>query len=348
MILRARIVLPVSQPPIEDGAVAISGRRIAWVGRWAELPSSLGGEVRDLGEAIILPGLINAHCHLDYTNMVGRISPPKSFSDWIKAMLALKAAWSYSDFAQSWLRGAQMLLRTGTTTVADVEAVPELIPDVWSATALRVISFRELISLKNSAPARESAHRAVSEWAALPEASENACSANRIGLSPHAPYTTTRELLQFAAGAARRHGWRLTTHVAESNEEFDMFVHRRGPLHDWLQSQRDMADCGDITPVQHLERSGYLSENLLAVHANYLGQGDARILGKRKVSVVHCPRSHAYFGHVSFSCADLNKAGVNVCLGTDSLVTALKIRNKLPELSLFAEMQTLAISRPEL
>src|SRR5437867_2411779 len=148
MILRARIVLPLCRPPIEDGAVMIAGARIVWVGRWRERPSS-EGELTDLGESILLPGLINAHCHLDYTEMAGKVSARKSFSDWIKALVALKAQWGYADFAQSWLHGAQMLLRTGTTTVADVEAVPELVPEIWSTTPLRVVSFREIISLKS-------------------------------------------------------------------------------------------------------------------------------------------------------------------------------------------------------
>ena len=76
---------------------------------------------------MILPGLVNAHCHLDYTAMAGEIPPQKSFTDWIKLITTAKASWSYSEFAESWLEGARMLLRTGTTTVADIEAVPDLL-----------------------------------------------------------------------------------------------------------------------------------------------------------------------------------------------------------------------------
>src|SRR5438046_800299 len=129
MILRARIVLPISQPPIEDGAVVIDGPRIVSVARWSDVEVAAEQNVIDLGDVILLPGLINAHCHLDYTDMAGQISSPGVFSNWIKAIMALKAGWSYADFAQSWLRGAHMLLRTGTTTVADIEAVPELLPE---------------------------------------------------------------------------------------------------------------------------------------------------------------------------------------------------------------------------
>ena len=89
MNLRARIVVPVARPAIEDGAVCLEGGRIAWVGRHADMPASYAGPWRDLGEVILLPGLINAHCHLDYTDMAGQLTPPRHFVDWIKALVAL-------------------------------------------------------------------------------------------------------------------------------------------------------------------------------------------------------------------------------------------------------------------
>ena len=95
-----------------------------------------------------MPGLVNAHCHLDYTDMAGQPAP-KQFPDWIKGLLARKAAASYADYAQAWLRGAAMLLRTGVTTVGDIEAVPELLPDVWSSTPLRVGSFLEMTCVRS-------------------------------------------------------------------------------------------------------------------------------------------------------------------------------------------------------
>lgn len=339
MILRARLVLPMAGPPIENGAILVSGERIRSVGPWVE--AGTRGDVADLGEVVLLPGLINAHCHLDYTGMAGKISPPRSFADWIKTIVALKAEWSYTEFADSWLKGAEMLLRSGTTTVADVEAVPELLPEMWQATPLRVISFRELINLKNAAA--EPLVRDVAEkWAALPNADR------RAGLSPHAPYTTSAELLSVAAHEARKRGWLLTTHVAESEQETDMFMYRHGPLYDWLKGQRDMSDCGYGSPIHHLEQADYLGDNLLAVHVNYLWRDDAATLGKYGVSVVHCPRSHEYFRHLFFPRRELAAAAVNVCLGTDSLASMRKARGKLPELNMFAEMRALASNEPEL
>jgi cytosine/adenosine deaminase-related metal-dependent hydrolase len=342
MILRARVVLPLSQPPIDDGAVVISGGRIRGVGRWRDLAATPAENTFDLGESVLLPGLVNAHCHLDYTGLAGQIAPPKSFADWIKALVALKAGWDYSDFAQSWLHGAKMLLRSGVTTVADIEAVPVLLPEVSESTPLRVISFLEMISFKSSHSAREMVQTAVAKLKSLPREKF------RGGLSPHAPYTTGPELLQLASSTARQKKLRLTMHVAESAEEFDMFCHRRGRLFDWLKSQRDMSDCGLSSPVRHLDRHGMLADNLLAVHVNYLADDDANLLSKRGVSVAHCPRSHAYFRHQRFPLEELTSRGVNVCLGTDSLVSMAKIRRRQLELNMFSEMQSLAANAPAL
>jgi aminodeoxyfutalosine deaminase len=342
MILRARLLLPMAGPAIENGAVVINGERISSVGSWADISPHLAGHVDDLGDVVLLPGLINAHCHLDYTAMGGKISPPRSFADWIKAIVALKAEWSYTEFAQSWLRGAEMLLRSGTTSVADVEAVPELLPDMWQSTPLRVISFRELINLKSPSTAEELVRKTAQQWAALPDSN------GRIGLSPHAPYTTNADLLSVAAHEARNRGWLLTTHVAESEQEFEMFMYRHGPLYDWLKNQRDMSDCGQGSPVRHLESADYLGDNLLAVHVNYLWRDDASILSKYGVSVVHCPRSHEYFRHLLFPHRELADAGVNICLGTDSLASVRKQSGTALELNMFAEMRTVAAKEPEL
>jgi cytosine/adenosine deaminase-related metal-dependent hydrolase len=343
LLLRARVVLPVSQPPIREGAVLVSGNRVVEVGRWRDLSAHRRPRTVDLGEAVLMPGLVNAHCHLDYTDMAGQFLSPKKFADWLKLITEAKAGWGYSDYAQSWLNGARMLVRTGTTSVADIEAVPQLLPEVWGATPLRVFSFLEMIGIRG--------HRRPP--AIVQEAVERIDSLKgfrgRPGLSPHAPYSTVPELLRLSAQTARRRKWRLTTHLAESAMEFEMFAGGRGEMFDWLQrSGRDMSDCGLGTPVQHLERCGALSERMLAAHANYLGRQDAALLAKRKAHVVHCPRCHFYFHHDPFPLRRLARAGVNVCLGTDSLASVYKTRRQTVELNLFEEMRALARNEPAL
>jgi cytosine/adenosine deaminase-related metal-dependent hydrolase len=337
MILRSRLVLPVSQPPIQNGAVQVAGNRVAAVGSWKTLSSQGGEPAVDLGDSILLPGLVNAHCHLDYTGMSGMVPPQRSFTDWIKLITSAKAGWNYTEFAASWLQGARMLERTGTTTVADFEAVPELLPEVWTATPLRVLSFLELTGVKSRRNPRAIVREAVARIETLPR---GRC---RAALAPHAPYSTVPELLRLAAQTARSRQWPTSVHVSESAQEYDMFMHGCGDMYEWLRrNERDMGDCGIGSPIQHLERCGALGESLVAVHVNYLGENDAALLGKNKVSVVHCPRSHSYFQHCAFPLPDLITAGVNVCLGTDSLATVYKTPKASVELSMFEEMRRFA------
>lgn len=337
LLLRARAVLAVSSPPISNGAILISGNRISQIGNWRDLKSAERDEIIDLGENILLPGLINAHCHLDYTDMAGEFPPPRIFSDWLKLITTAKGHWSKSDYATSWLNGAQMLMRTGTTSVGDIEAIPDLLPEVWNLASLRVISFLEMIGITGRREPDAIVQDALDKIDSL---KNGRCCA---GLSPHAPYSTLPKLLKLSSDAARKRGLRLCVHVAESSQEFEMFVHARGEMHDWLRrSTRDMSDCGLGSPVQHLQRCNALGENLLAIHVNYLANGDAALLTRHKVHVVHCPRSHHYFRHGSFPLRRLLKAGVNICLGTDSLASVVKSRREKAELNMFEEMRTLA------
>jgi cytosine/adenosine deaminase-related metal-dependent hydrolase len=146
-----------------------------------------------------------------------------------------------------------------------------------------------------------------------------------------------------SAGLARKRNWRVTTHIAESEQEFEMFTHARGKMFDWLKrNERDNSDCGLGSPVKHFARHKMLGENLIAIHVNLLAHGDAKLLGRHRVHIVHCPRSHAYFRHPPFLRERLVNAGVNLCLGTDSLATARKIGKQKPELNMFEEMRLLA------
>jgi aminodeoxyfutalosine deaminase len=120
-------------------------------------------------------------------------------------------------------------------------------------------------------------------------------------------------------------------------------------MFDWLRrSGRDMSDCGSGTPLQCIEKCGALDRRLMAAHVNYLGRHDVPLLGRRQAHVVHCPRSHAYFRHDAFPLCRLLRGKVNVCLGTDSLVSVEKTLRQSVELSLFDEMRHLAAREPSL
>ncbi len=280
--------------------------------------------------------------------MGGELPPPKMFTDWIASITAAKTGWGYSEYAHSWLRGAHMLLKTGTTTVADIEAMPDLLPEMWDATPLRVHSFLEMTGIRSRRDPREILREAVEKIESLPHAR------SRCQLSPHAPYSTRPQLLRLTGALARKRKWRVSTHIAESEQEFEMFMEGRGRMHDWLaRNERDNSDCGRGSPVAHYARQHLLGDNVLAIHVNWLAHGDAALLGKRKTHVVHCPRSHEYFKHPPFQRQKLAQAGVNLCLGTDSLATTRKTGRQKLELNLFEEMRMLAakdkeISAPEI
>jgi cytosine/adenosine deaminase-related metal-dependent hydrolase len=341
MIVRARCLLPLASAPIDNGAVVIDGPRIKWLGRWRDCEVEPGAEVMDLGEVALIPGLVNAHCHLDYTSMAGQIPAPRSFPDWVKTILSFKAHWSFSEFAESWLKGARMLVETGTTTVADIESVPELPPETWKSTPLRMISLLEMTGVKSQRSAEEIIDEAL-EWIGRWPTDER----KEGGLSPHALYSTQPELMRKSAAVAEEHDLLLSTHLAESEAEHVMYADANGPFYDWLKGQRKMDDCGHASPIKLAQEYGLLSERLLIVHANYLSDADINLVAQSGASVVHCPQSHSYFGHARFRYDDLVNAGVNVCLGTDSLASASKVKGLNPELNMWVEMLVFANLHP--
>ena len=305
MKLRAKWVLPVSAPPIENGVVEITGDTITAVG-------NLTGPARDLGDVVLLPGLINAHCHFDYTHLP--VPYRGSFTDWIRDIVALKAQQSPADYLAGIQAGMSLALQAGTTTVVNIECFPELIAQL-PTTPLRVLWCPELIDLRQRVE--------------LPPIGK--------GLAPHAPYTASADLYRRCAQSGRF----ITTHVAESVEEDEMFRQGRGRLYDaFRERDRDMSDCGSVGPVELLHRYGVLGRNCLAVHANCLTADDVRLLAATGTSVVHCPKTHRYFQRATPPLAELLQAGVNVCLGTDSLASN-------DTLNMFAEMQAVAQVFPD-
>src|SRR5437899_5693778 len=219
MIIRARVVITMYGPPIENGAVAVSGDRIADVGKFPEISARHAGEeIVDLGEQTLLPGLINAHCHLDYTCLRGKIPRQKSFTDWIRAINAEKAKLSPGDYVRSINEGFAEAKRFGTTTIANLTAFPELIRRIKSL--VRTWWFAELIDVRDPKRANEIVDLAV----------EKLKSAEHWGLAPHAPFTASANLYRRCEEIAQRENVLLTTHLAESREEASMFPEGSGPL----------------------------------------------------------------------------------------------------------------------
>jgi aminodeoxyfutalosine deaminase len=331
MIIRARVVVTMDGPPIENGAVVVSEDRIVDLGRFSEISARHAGEeIVDLGEQALLPGLINAHCHLDYTCLRGKIPRQKSFTDWIRAINAEKAKLSPEDYVRSINEGFAEAKRFGTTTIANLTALPELVSQIQPL--IRTWWFAELIDVRDPSRGSEVVDFAV----------EQLKSAEHWGLAPHAPFTASANLYRRCEEIARSEDVLLTTHLAESGEEMSMFRDTSGALHDFLKEiGRDMNDCGRKTPlsqfteiVRDSSTSVGMTDGWMVVHLNELTESDFDLLKESttKFSIMHCPRSHAYFGHSPFPFEKLRELGFNICLGTDSLASTA-------DLNLFEEMR---------
>jgi len=334
MIIRSRIVVPMVGEPIENGAVAIAGNQIAAVGRYEEVRTNHGGDVLDLGEQILLPGLINAHCHLDYTMLRGEIPPQRTFTDWVRAINARKAALQEADYLTAIAAGLAEVQSFGTTALVNLEAFPELLRRV-PRPALRTWWCAEMIDVRGPVRAQEVSENLRAWLQSRP------ATLGGIGLAPHAPYTASAQLYSEAAALAQKQNLLLTTHLAESPEEMSMFRDASGPLFEFLQSiGRPMDDCGGATPISRLSRSQELDERWIVAHLNEITESDFDLLARgRKFHIAHCPRSHAFFGHTPFALRRLQTLGFNICLGTDSLASS-------SSLSLFSEMRELRRQEP--
>ncbi len=338
MILRARTVITNTGGPIEDGAVAIVGNRIAAVGGFDEIRAAYYGETTDLGEQVLMPGLVNAHCHLDYTMMRRAINPQRTFTEWIIRINALKRSLDNNDYRDAIAKGFAELKQWGTTTVANIESFPELLPDM-PPPPIRTWWFFEMIDVRHRLAGEETIAGTLGFFDQRPDW------LGGFGLSPHAPYTASGKLYELTADTAEKLGMPVTTHVAESREEWEMFREKRGELHEFMQKLgRWMFDNQEQrTPLAHVAAHARLGPRWLLAHMNELDDSDFTLLATmpQKPSIVHCPGSHRYFRHTRFPLTKLRSIGVNVCLGTDSLASTLT-------LSMFDEMRILARQEPQL
>jgi len=337
MIIRGRTVVTMDGAPIDNGAIAVSGTRIVEIGRFDDIKTRNTGNIVDLGQQALLPGLINAHCHLDYTCLRGKISQQKSFTDWIRAINAEKSDLSPEGFLASINDGFEEAKRFGTTAIANLTAFPELISQVQPP--IRTCWFAELIDIRAPERANELVESAIeSLGAARPEPVVSEVEGGApSGLAPHALFTASNELFRRCEEVAQQEHILLTTHLAESREEMEMFRDASGPLYEFLKSiGRPTNDCGNETPLELF--LGALGDRALPswilAHLNELTESDFDLLkeSNSKFHVVHCPGSHNYFGHSPFAFDRLRSLGFNICLGTDSLASN-------ESLSLFAEMR---------
>lgn len=331
-ILRARFVAPIGAPPIEDGAVVVDGQNVVAVGS----RDQIAGDAIDLGDVVLMPGLINAHCHLDYSGMRNAILFNGKFSQWVRRLNELKRTQTDDDYLSAITSGFSELKKWGTTTVFNIESFPELMVRM-PAPPIRTWWFYELLDIRNRIHTEDVVAGALAffenhqKWL------------GGFGLSPHAPYTTSLHLYELIRFCCEKYSMPVMTHLSETQEEFEMFAESKGSLYEFLAPLgRDMSDTGGTTPLRHLLKNGVLPHGALLTHMNVLAEEDWSLLrGRPDFSVIHCPNCHAYFERPAFPLARFRDSGVNLCLGTDSLAS-----NKA--LNLFDEMRTVRKNFPEI
>jgi aminodeoxyfutalosine deaminase len=326
---RCRILVTMDGTPIDNGVFVVDGPSLLQIGEAREILRRHAGPVVDLGEVAVMPGLINAHCHLDYSLMRGAILSVRSFAQWVSRINSLKRSLTDDDYLHATQLGFEELRRNGVTTVFDIVATPQTLP-LLPPPPIRTWSFLELIDVR---PRPWIEEVAFGSWLFF---SENRDRLGGFGLSPHAPYTASAKMYEIALECSRVLNLPITTHVAESHEEYEMFAESRGQLYDLLKKLgRPMTDCGSTSPLRYLIENGLISHDCIVAHLNELDDRDLALLEGtkwRNLQIVHCPKSHRFLHHNRFPLEELMQRGLNICLGTDSLASN-------DSLDLFSEMR---------
>lgn len=316
---RSRWIAPVSQPPIENGLITIEGGRIVEFGR----PRTPLAQAIDLGDAIVIPGLINAHTHLELTTCASRAPYQGSFARWIKDLSAVSPARESIPARQAAIeRGLRLSEQAGVSAIGDI-GYGEHALAAWKGFAGRITGFLEVLGITST---RHHSHpqSLPQQVAACQAAMPSPAGRLRVGLSPHAPYSVARPVFVDTIQAAVRNGLPLCTHLAETTEEIQFLSDGRGPLRELLEEWNlwdGSFEPPGCTPVQYAHRLGLLDQASLLVHVNYVSDADLGLLADKPVHIVYCPRAHAFFQHPPHRFTEMLEAGINVCLGTDSLAS---------------------------
>lgn len=327
--LTARWIFPVASPPLPGGIVVIDGERIVAVEPHGTRTADL-----DLGNVAIIPGLVNAHTHLDLTSMHGIAPPRLPLPDWLSDVIEYRRTTTPEETLASIRVGLEECIRTGTTLVGDISGGGISWP-ILASSGIRATVYYEVIGMSEER-ANQVLH-AFAEWEMDRQVESVPCLA---GCSPHAPYsvasTLYTDLDTFPIPIA--------THLAESEEELELLADRSGPFVDFLQrlgvwlpdrmanSPADVFWClyGDSTSPVSLVHGNYLSpENF---------PDDTEL--PSHFGLVYCPRTHAAFGHAPHPWREFMARGVRVALGTDSLASN-------PDLDLLAEARFLRVRHPD-
>jgi aminodeoxyfutalosine deaminase len=324
--LTARWLFPVERPPLQRGTVTIGGGKII-----AVEPQGCRTPDMDLGNAAILPGLVNAHTHLDLTGLRGQALPGKDFTGWLREVVQHRRTRTAAQIADDVTEGLKECLACGTTLLADIASQGLSWPALLSAP-LRSVVFYELLGLPETRA--QQAWAAACDWLRLHPETE----ITRPGLSPHAPYSVRSSLFRAAANFSGSRRIPLATHLTETQGEIDLLRSHQGPFVEFLSELGVWDPHGLVSgPEDVLQLADRASCTLLA-HGNYL-EPCAHI--PSNATIIYCPRTHHAFGHSPYPLQNFLRAGVRVALGTDSLASN-------PDLAILGELRFVRERFPEI
>jgi cytosine/adenosine deaminase-related metal-dependent hydrolase len=310
----ARWVLPITAPPIEGGVVAVDGERIIHVGGSAGAPS---GDDVDLGNALLLPGLVNTHGHLELTGMRGFLED-LDFADWIlRLATAKRAVLTSRDMLVDAARlGIAEGLRAGITTYGDT-CHSGAVLDALRDCGVRGIMYQEVFGPDPAQCDRSMAE--LREQISAARAGETALV--RLGVSPHAPYTVSDQLYRAATRFARDERLPMALHIAEAEVESELVTQGRGRFAEGLRTRGIDVRPRAESSIALLDRLGVLEARPLLIHCVRLSPRDVECIARSHCAVAHCPAANAKLGHGIAPIRELLDAGVRVGIGSDSVAS---------------------------
>jgi len=317
-IHRAKYVLADPRTLLKNSAIETTEEgRIANIAPWREIACPPESKTVDWGAAILIPGLVNAHIHMELTSLRDVIPRSLPFTDWLSRLIAERRSWNPEQLQGSIRQGVLESLASGTTLVGDISSSGAT-RDFTRDIPLRQVVFEESIAFSPELSAER-----VSDMDRILDPSE-ASDFYRRGISPHAPYSVSRDLYRGLAKLAQQRNLHLATHIAETEEEIQFLQTGAGEFRNFLESMDLFPSDWNpprLDPIPYIHSLGVLSANSILVHCNYLDRESIRLIADSHSSVVYCPRSHAFFHHRRHPIRALLDAGINVALGTDSLAS---------------------------
>lgn len=319
------------------GAIAVRHGRVVAVGSPQQVLAQFKpDEVIDLPDSLLLPAMVNAHAHLSLTN-VGPQPYRGKFVDWLK-MVMEQTPRDDAAVAEAVRHGVELSWAAGVWVLGDIAPSPAAVNARMEA-GLPGVSYLECFGIGDR---QDAAIEQLHDRFVVHPPFERAHPTVALGIQPHAPYSAGRRLYEAVTKYARSHAYRLSTHLAETPEEIAFIRDGAGPFVDLL---RDLGKWDpQASPATGQHPIDWLADALkqgrwLVAHCNYVEDHHIEMLARFGVSVAYCPIASDYFGHEGHRYRDMLEAGVNVCLGTDSIIC--QPPNELQPMSILAQMRWL-------